>query len=45
MLIGAAYSVSGIRSYISCSKTLKLKYIRALNFSDLLKLVRMGGNV
>ena len=39
-----AYSVSGIRSYFSCSKTPKLEQITALNFCDLSKLVRMGGN-
>ena len=44
MLISAEYSVSGIRSYFSCSKTTKLGYITALNFSDSSKLVRMGEN-
>ena len=44
MLISAAYSVSGIRSYFSCSQTPKLGQITALNFSDSLKLVRMGEN-
>ena len=44
MLISAACSVSGIRSYFSCSKTPKLKLTPALNFSDLSKLVRMGDN-
>ena len=44
MLISAVYSVSGIRSYFSCSKTPKLEQITALNFSDLSKLVRMGEN-
>ena len=38
MLIGAPYSVSGITSQFSCSKTSKLKLIKVLNFSDLLKL-------
>ena len=37
MLIIAAYSVSGMRSYYFCSKTPKLKKITALNFSDLSK--------
>ena len=45
MLISGAYSVSGIRSYFSCSKTQKLEQITALNFSDLSKLVRMEENV
>ena len=44
MLISAAYSVSRLRSYFSCSKTPKLGEITALNFSDLSKLVRMGEN-
>ena len=44
MLISAAYSISGISSYFSCSKIPKLELITALNFSDLLKLVRMGEN-
>ena len=38
MLIGAPYSVSGITSYFFCSKTPKLKQIKVLNFSYLLKL-------
>ena len=38
MPIGAPYSVSGITSQFSCSKTPKLKYIKVLNFSDLPKL-------
>ena len=44
MLISAVYSVSGTRSYFSCSKTPKLGYITALNFSDSSKLVKMGEN-
>ena len=44
MFIIAAYSVSGIRSYFSFSKTPKVEQITALNFSDLSKLVRMGKN-
>ena len=40
----AAYSVCGIISYFSCSKTPKLEQITALNLSVLLKLVRMGAN-
>ena len=44
MLISAAYSVSRIRSYFSSSKTPKSLQITALNFSDSLKLVRMGEN-
>ena len=44
MLISAAYSVSGIRSYFSCSKIPKLWQITALNFSDSLKQVGMGEN-
>ena len=44
MLISVAYSVSGIRSYFSCSATPKLGQITALNFCDSLKLVRMGEN-
>ena len=40
MLISAAYSVSGIRSYFFCSKTPKLEQ----NFSDSSKLVRMVKN-
>ena len=44
MLIGAAYSVSGIRSYFSCSKTPNLGQITALDFSGSSKLVRMGEN-
>ena len=42
MLIIALYSVSRIRSYFFCSKT--PKWIIALNFSGLSKLVRMGKN-
>ena len=38
MLIGAPYSVSGVMSQFSCSKTPKLKQIKVLNFSDLSKL-------
>ena len=45
MVINAAYSVSGIRCYFSCSKTPTLGQITALNFSDSSKLVRMGENV
>ena len=44
MLISAAYSISGIRSYFSCSKTPKLGEMTDLNFSDSSKLVRMGEN-
>ena len=44
MLISDVYSVSGIRSYFSCSKIPKLEQITVLNFSDLSKLVRMGQN-
>ena len=44
MLISAAYSVSGINSYFSCSKTPTLESITVLNFSDSLKLVRMEEN-
>ena len=44
MFISAEYSVFEIRSYFSCSKTPKLGYITALNFSDSSKLVRMGEN-
>ena len=47
MLISVAYSVSGIRSYFSCSKALKLELkleLLALNFSDLSKPVRIGEN-
>ena len=44
MLISVVYSVSGIRSYFSCSKTPKLWQLTALNFSDSSKLVRMGEN-
>ena len=46
MLISAVYSVFGMTSYFSCSKTSKLEYITAaLNFCDSSKLVRMGENV
>ena len=45
MLISAAHSVYGIRSYFFCSSTPKMGYITALNFSDSSKLVRMGENV
>ena len=38
MLISAEYSVSGIRSYFSCSKTPKLKLPEVLNVSELSKL-------
>ena len=38
MLISAAYSVSGIRSRFSCSKTPNLEQIIALNLSDPSKL-------
>ena len=44
MLISAACSVSGIRSYFSCRKTPKLEQITALDFSDSSKLARMGEN-
>ena len=44
MVISVAYSISGIRSYLSCNKVPKLKQIKALNFCDLFKLVRMGEN-
>ena len=44
MIISAAYSISGIRSYFSCNKSPKLKQINALNFCHLSKLVRMGVN-
>ena len=44
MLISVAYSVSGIRSYFSCSKTPTLGQITSLNFSGSSKLVRMGEN-
>ena len=42
MLISAEYSVSGIRSYFSCSKTPKLGKITALNFSDSSKTSQNG---
>ena len=45
MLISAAYSVSGIRSYLPCSKTPKLELITALNVSDSSKPARLGENV
>ena len=41
MLISASYSVSGIRPYFSCSKTPSEGKIKALNFSDSSKLVRI----
>ena len=44
MLISAAYSVSGIRSYFSCSKTPKLRVNNSSEFSESSKLVRMGEN-
>ena len=44
MLFSVGHSVSGIRSYFSCSKTPKLEKITALNFPDSSKLVRMGEN-
>ena len=44
MLVSDEYSFSRIRFYFSCSKTPKLGYITALNFSDSSKLVRMGEN-
>ena len=44
MLISAGYSVSGVTSYFSCSKTPKLGQITALNFCDSSKPVRMGEN-
>ena len=40
VFINATYSVSGIKSYFSCSKTLKLKNVTVLNFFDLWKLIR-----
>ena len=43
MLGNATYSVSG-SPFFCCSETLKLKIIVVLNFCDLSKLVRIGGN-
>ena len=40
----AMHSVSGIKFYFSCSKTLKLKYVTVLNFCDLSKLIRKKEN-
>ena len=44
MLVSAAYSVSGLSSFFSCSKIPKLGYKTALNFSHFSKIVRMGEN-
>ena len=45
MLISVEYSVSGIKSYFSCSKTPKVRVNNSSEFFDSSKLVRMGENV
>ena len=44
MLISGAYSISGVRSCFSYSKTPTLGKITALKFSNSSKQVRMGEN-